>query len=359
MVYEDKKKAVIHREIMDDIPSKYDKMPGSFIFDATRPAAEQFEKTYGNMEKVASLTDVENHHADDLDKFVEQRTGSVIRRRATHAVGTVEVEGNGLIQPGDLFQTVSGVQFEAIEEKLIQGYGQVLIRSVLPGDVGNVPSGQITEMPVSLAGINKVSNPSPTTEGYAEETDASLRERYYERIQTPATSGNVYHYRNWAKEVPGVGGVRIVSLWSGDNTVKVIIIDSNMQPATVSLVEDVQEHIDPGITGLGNGEAPIGAFCTVVSAADRQIHVQFKVVKEQGYDDQLIIDAVSANITEYLKRIAFKQIFISYAQIGGLILESEGVIDYSDLTVNEGLENIILTDEEVATLGGVIIDNSP
>lgn len=353
-MFEDKKTAVIHEEMMDDIAKKYDKTDGSFVFDVTRPPAKQFKKAYENMGVVAGLTDVENLDGDELTKFVNQRTGQE-RRLATHAIGAVEVEGIGLINLGDIFQTPAGVQFESTQVKQIIASGTIRVRSVLPGKIGNVLANQIIEMPISLNGINTVTNYEPTAEGYDEESDADLRQRYYERIQTPATSGNIYHYRNWAKEVPGVGSVRVVPLWNGDNTVKVIIIDSSMQPATPTLVEQVQNHIDPGSTGLGDGEAPIGAYCTVVSAIAKPIDVNFKAVMDAGYDEQLIVENVSDKIITYLKSIAFKQTFVSYAQIGGLILESDGVVDYSNLTVNGDIVNIRITDEEVATLGGVTI----
>lgn len=348
----------IHERMMYNVDDEYDKTPGSFIWEANMAAAIEFSSMQEEIEFVESLMDVENLFGDELARFVNQRTGQE-RRIATHAIGTVEVEGNGLVRPGDLFQTSTGVHFEAVEEKTIQTSDSVRVRSVLPGFIGNVPAGQIIEMPVSLAGINMVTNSGPTADGYEEESDDELRQRYYERIQTPATSGNKWHYRNWAKEISGVGAVRIVPLWNGNNTVKVIIIDATMQPASLALVEVVQDYIDPGSTGLGDGEAPIGAYCTVISASNQKINIQFKVVKEIGYDNPLIVENASEKISEYLSRIAFKQNFISYAQIGGLILESDGVIDYSDLTVNGGTENIILTDEEVATLGGVTIYDSP
>lgn len=348
----------IHERMMYNVDDAYDKSPGSFIWEANMAAAIEFSTAQEEIEYVESLMDVENLVGDELARFVNQRTGQE-RRMATHAIGTVEVEGNGLVRPNDLFQTSIGVQFEVTAEKLIQGIGQVPVRSVLPGSIGNVPAGQIIEIPVSLAGINNVTNSVPTGDGYEEESDDELRQRYYDRIQTPATSGNKWHYRNWAKEVSGVGAVRIVPLWAGPNTVKVIVIDSTMQSVSELLVKAIQDHIDPGKTGLGDGAAPIGAFCTVVSAIERPILVSFNVVMVQGYDDQLIIDAVSGKITAYLKHIAFQQNFISYAQIGGLILESDGVIDYSNLIVNDGIDNIILTDEEVATLGGVTIYDSP
>ncbi|KYG92346.1 baseplate J family protein [[Bacillus] sp. KCTC 13219] len=355
-MFENRNTTIIHNEILDDISNQYDKTNGSFIFDVTRPPAKQFEKAYESMNKVARLIDVENLHGEELEKFINQRTGQE-RRQATHAVGIVEVEGDGLIQVGDLFQTLGGVQFESTEVKLIQTNGSVRVRSVLAGDIGNVPAGQITEMPVSLSGINKLTNPAPTSEGYEEESDVELRQRYYERVQTPATSGNIYHYRNWAKEIPGVGAIRVLPLWNGDNTVKVIIIDSNLLPASNILVEQVQNHIDPGSTGLGEGEAPIGAFCTVVSALAKPIDINFNVVMEIGYDEQLIIQNVSDKIITYLKSIAFKQAFVSYAQIGGMILESAGVVDYTHLTVNGDVVNVSVSDDEVAIIGGVTIDS--
>lgn len=354
-MFEEKTTSAIHDEMIEDIPDRYDKTDGSFVFDVTRPPAKQISKAYQQASDVAALLDVENHHDEDLDLYVNQRTGQE-RRQATHAVGVLDVEGNGRIEIGDLFQTRNAVQFESLENKVINENGTIRIRSVLPGDIGNVPADQITEMPVSLSGINNVNNTSHTSEGYEKESDEELRSRFLERVQTPPTSGNIYHYRNWAKEIEGVGAVRIVPLWNGDNTVKVIIIDSNKQPSSDLLVEKVQEYIDPGGKGLGEGEAPIGAFCTVVSAKPKEIDVNFKVIMEQGYDNQLIVDSVKENVTEYLKDIAFERNFVSYAQIGGLILESDGVIDYSDLTVNDGIENITLTDEEVAVLGGVTID---
>lgn len=60
-----------------------------------------------------------------------------------------------------------------------------------------------------------------------QETDDELRARYYIKIQTPATSGNAYHYRLWSKEVSGVGDAKVYPLWNGNGTVKVLIIDSN------------------------------------------------------------------------------------------------------------------------------------
>ena len=71
-------------------------------------------------------------------------------------------------------------------------------------------------MPVQIAGIVSVSNSNALTGGYDAETDEAYYERYLLRLQTPPTSGNQYHYRLWALEVTGVGGVQIYPLGHGD-----------------------------------------------------------------------------------------------------------------------------------------------
>ncbi len=345
----------IHQEMLNDISDKYDKRVGEFVFDVTQVPANQLGKLYEySITEIADKLDIANLTGDELARRIKERTG-ITRRLATYAVGTLVAVGNGTINQGDIFETESGLQFEAVEAVTIAEEGTVKIRAIEAGASGNVPAQQITFMPVTLDNIDSVVNPQPTYDGFDAESDESLLQRYYERIQTPATSGNKWHYHNWAKEVQGVGDVRVFPLWDGDNTVKVVIIDANKQPASAEIVDEVQEYIDPGITGLGDGQAPIGAFCTVVSAESKDINIAFNLVLQEGYDEQDVLDTISENVIEYLKDIAFMQNFVSYAQIGSIIINSEGVADYTNLTVNGGTENIAIADDEVAVLGGVAI----
>lgn len=344
----------IHNEMLSDISDEYEKLPGSFIYDATRPTAIQLAKTDEQLEDAKKMLDVENRTGEALERWVFDRTG-IERRQATYSHGLLEVTGNGIVNEGDLFETESGIQFIATETVEINVSGMVRIRSVISGTIGNVPANQINKIPVTLEGITAVTNPLPTIDGFEAENDDDLRSRYKERIRTPATSGNKYHYRNWAKEVAGVGEVRVFPLWNGDNTVKVVIIDADRKPASNELVQQVQEYIDPNASGRGEGQAPIGAYCTVESATGYEINIEFSVTKKDGYTDQDIINIVSQNITNHLKEIAFIQNIISYAQIGAIIFNSEGVIDYENLLVNGSNVNITLRNEQVAVLGGVTI----
>ena len=53
--------------------------------------------------------------------------------------------------------------------------------------------------------------------------------------------------------------------------------------------------------------------------------------------------------------MAFKDNYISFAKVGNIIIDSTGVLDYSDLKINDGTSNILIEDDEVAVLGGVTI----
>lgn len=343
-----------HNELLSGISDDYEKVPGSFIYILTRPTAKQLVDIDNKIETINTKLNIENLNGMELATRVNDRTG-LTKKLATYSIGILQALGNGTININDLFETNAGIQFVSIETVTIIGSGFVKVRCTQAGTIGNVPANQIVHIPITINGITAVTNLEPTKDGFEEESDDDLLARYYERIRTPATSGNKAHYINWAKEVTGVGEARCFPLWNGDNTVKVVIIDANRQPASIDIVEDVQEYIDPNITGLGDGVAPLGAFCTVVSARGKSITLSFVAVKDAGFSDDEIIQNVSANMIQYLKSIAFKEAYVSYAQIGSIILMSEGIKDYSDLLVNGDNGNIELQVDEVAILGGVTI----
>jgi len=349
------KAEVIIQEMLKAVSEGYEKRPGSFIYDALMPAAERFEDTDSTIDATKEKLSIENLSGDELAQRIKERTG-IERKEATRAIGSVFVMGTGTIHVGDLFETSGGTQFRSVERRNIAVSGMVKVEAVEAGANGNVPANTITLFPVTLAGFTAVNNISPTEDGFDAESDKDLLTRYYERIRTPATSGNKAHYKSWAKEVPGVGDARVIPLWNGDNTVKIVIIDSDKRPASEAIVKAVQDHIDPGVTGTGEGEAPLGAFTTVTSAAGVPIDVSVTITLSDGYSTQQAIDNILSSLVLYLKEIAFVETIVSYAKVGAAILESEGVEDYSALRVNDGTSNISIQNEEVAVVGTVTVD---
>lgn len=351
-MYEDQTFEVMLDRILARVSKTVDKREGSIIYDAVAPAAAELAITYIQMEYIHSKLDAENLISDELEMFVKQRTG-IERKRATKAIR----KGIFSKADGSSFDISIGTRLtgENLYYKVVAniGDGEFEVECEGPGDVGNVYVG--TLIPVEyINGLGKVELADILIPGYNAESDVSLLTRYYERIRTPATSGNIYHYRNWAKDVEGVGDVKVIPLWAGDNTVKVVIIDDNKLPAEPGLIEKVQDYIDPDSKGLGEGQAPIGAFCTVVSAISKELNISFTVTRDINITYDEMLKSVKDNIQKYLsEEITFKQNIISYAKIGALILSSKGILDYKDLLVNEEISNIMLDIEEVPILGQV------
>ena len=57
-----------------------------------------------------------------------------------------------------------------------------------------------------------------------------------------------------------------------------------------------------------------------------------------------------------MTKISFSKGYVSYAKIGQAILNTDGVIDYTNLTVNQSTNNVPITETQIAVLGVLKID---
>ena len=356
-------------EMIAEVPGTYQKTTGFFIWDILRAISIVFVNIYSVLAYIAGLDDLSNFDYDDLVRFVYQRRGIEAKEAsASQAVLTVTAGDGGTISAGDIFETESGIQFEALEDVEFTTGTEFEVQCTETGEEGNVAAETITVIPKTIQGLTSVINYEAASGGYDAETAASIIERYEEDLQNPIVSGNIYHYKKWAKEVTGVGDACIKPLWNGNNTVKVIIIYSDYELADDDLIAEVQEYIDPYTEdedgnrtgwGCGNGEAPIGAYCTVATASAVEINVSFTLTLKSGVEEEEAAEEIKTAITDYLHSIAFDDDinYVSYAKIGACIIGCESVYDYSDLLVNDDTDNITLsdtdTDRELAVLGDI------
>ena len=340
--------------MLSAMPESYQKTVGFPTYDLLAAASIPMEELAAQLQETAEKLDPAKLTGEELENYIKSRSG-LTRNPPTYASGILQVTGNGTVNEGDLFESAGGIQFAATATVEISGSGDVPIRCTTPGAAGNLPAGSVTMMPVQIAGIVSVSNSDTLSGGYDAETDQAYYDRYLLRLQTPPTSGNQYHYRLWALEVTGVGGVQIYSLGHGDNTVDVVLIDVDGQPADEELIGRVQTYIDPGSKGLGEGEAPIGAYCYVSGAEPKELDISMTVQTLPGAEQEAVTAAVKAAVAAYLKGIAFAQDYVSYARINAAVLEAEGVQDVSGLTVNGATANVAIGERQVAVLGEVSI----
>lgn len=219
-------------------------------------------------------------------------------------------------------------------------------------------AGEITLVLGDLSGTVSVVNEDAFEGGTDEESDESLLDRYYRRAQRAATSGNVAHYEDWALSISGVGNVKVIPLFNGPGTVKVVILGTDARAPDSAIVQSVQDYIDPNQNGDGSGVAPIGAQCTVAAAQEVSIDVSADVTLASGATIEQVIEDFNAGLDEYLAGLAYTDPLVRYTQISGILLGIPDIIDFTNLTVNNGTANVSIDIDsgDVAVRGTVTLN---
>jgi len=337
----------ILKKMLDRVPDKLDKREGSIIYDALAPAAIALRNMYVEMDTILS----EAYASTAEGEYLERRTSEMgIERQVSEKAvrkGYFYGEGNVLtdIPIGSRF-SIESLNYAAIE-KLDTGVYKMECETA--GTVGNESMGNLVPIEY-ISGLARAELGELIEAGIDEESDEKLLERYLLKVRQPTTSGNAYQYKQWVLAVSGIGAAKVFPLWNGAGSVKVVIADSDQQPASEALVSEAAEYIE--------SVRPIGAEVTVTSAVGKEISAAATVVLASGYPLQKVQDKFAAVLKEYLADIAFDATYVSHARIGTLLLSTDGVLDYNELFLNDEAVNIALGDEEIPVAGNVTLEVS-
>lgn len=355
----------IHRRMLEKSPPGISTREGDFYWDATRPTAiEKAEMTQLKLQNILRLAFPQTSYGQYL-KFLGEMKG-VFQHEATPATGTIQMAGQpgASIPSGFIVFTEDGGALPAIgfiltETAKIGQDGTVLVNAecMEPGTIGNVAANTIVLLERFLNGVSSVTNPEPTSGGTEIEDEESFRNRILAAYDEPL-SGAKKDYERWAKEVPGVGEVYPIPLANGPGTITVLITDSNGQPANQALIDAVQAHIAPD-GRKGGGLAPIGALVTIDAPEVLIINVSATLIMESDYSLDTIEDVLLDNLREFLSEFEINTGDrplgrITTTRLGYAILDTEGIVDYENLTVNNGLF-VEIPVGEVPVLGEVTL----
>lgn len=316
---------------------------GTFSFDELAANAKEFEKAYAEMSLIIEAAFPQTSWGIYLERLADALAG-LSRRAATSAIVELTITGKAgtAIPKGYQFTTEGGTAFATDAAAVIgdDGTANVKATATTAGAGGNVKANTITQMPVTLYGVDAVTNAAAAHDGYEEEADDSLRERLLFVVRRPVTSGNANHYWTWATSVSGVGQCKVIPLWNGPGTVKVLIVDANNKVASDTLIKAVADYIEE--------VRPIGATVTVVSPEPVTVNV------EASIEGTLNTDDFKTAMTKWLKSKSLTLTKISPAQVGRLLLDC-GASDYDveSVKLNGSASSLNLTDEQIATVGEV------
>lgn len=321
----------------------------SLVYNSLMPCC--YELSYQSMmldeatKMVFASSALENKYSECLERRCLEEISE--RKKATIATGTIKIVGKkkAKLPQKTLVATSLGITYMTQEEVILDdnGIGYVGIIAEKEGSKYNANIGEICCLPIKYEGILSIINEEKITNGYDQESDEDLYNRYLLKIRTPATSGNKYHYEQWASEVTGVGFAKCIP---GKGHVKVIITNSNKRAANKELIEETAEHI--------NSIRPVLAgVLEVVTVKEIAINITANIEIDTSVVLGDIQNAFINEIQKYINDIVFKSKKISIAKLGGLLIGINGVIDYSNLKINGTNNNIALGEEEIAVLGNV------
>lgn len=276
------------------------------------------------------------------------------RTPATTAHVTVTFSGDdGITIPaGTVVLSNSGLRFATQWEAVISGgSAEVSASAVESGSIYNVAAGTVTRLSVSMGGISGVTNKAPGEGGADAESDASYYERIHTFLSEPVASGNVNHYKQWARSVSGVGNAAVIPLWNGNGTVKVVVASEDNQPVDGSIVTQTAQYIE--------SVRPIGAEVTVVSVQALSINIKAICTLEGGVLPATVQEELENRVAQmFLEMEMGAEEPVRYNRVMVALLSCQGVVDCSSLTINEGTSNIAVTTEQVPLLGTVTITPS-
>ena len=368
-------------EALSKVPDNVDKREGSIIRDALSPCCYEAAKHILYLADIIEQTYIETANGLWLDGRVIE--GGVTRDPATYAkkLGVFKTQldepcqisiGQSFSTVGDTILNYTAVQVYVNEDGDVVP-GSYIMQCNTVGSVGNSYIGRI----VPNDYIEKLASAEITTllyPGEEEESDDSLRERFLANLMKTAFGGNIAQYRQWAKEIPGIGGVQVYPVWAGGGTVKLSIIDTDYNSCSSEFCQTILEKFDPensgGETGLGLGIAPIGHKVTVSTPLPRTINVSGKITLLPGYKLETLLPQIKLALEEYLLslRQAWENsdnennysVIVYLGRINFAILNVKGVSSAYELQLNGTDTDIRLTEtsslQEIPVLGTVSLD---
>lgn len=392
---------VTYKEILERMLSrvsdKFDKREGSVIFDTHSSTALELEILYVELNTLIAEAYGDTASREYLIMRCKER--GITPYKATHAVLKGEFTPTSIDVTGKRFN-IGSMNFFVLE-KIADGEYQVQCES--PGIVGNQQMG--TMIPIDyIEGLETAELTEILIPGEDEEDTEDLRQRYFTSFNEKAFGGNVQDYLAKTNAIPGVGSTKVTRVWNNDlrpaemipsaavktwydtikptlsgepaawlttvfnaaadkklttgGTVLLTILNSDYGVASDTLIQTVQETIDPDENaGEGYGIAPIGHIVMVESAKIKNVTVTTNITFDVGYSWSNLQSSINEVISSYLLELRktwadTPYLVVRISQIETRLLSVKGIVDIESTKINGASDNLVLGKYEVPMFGG-------
>lgn len=349
------------------VPNTFDKRDGSFMQTALAPAAYALEEYYMALNLVQGSGFVQTATGESLDNLAV--IAGLTRYPASPAVrlGVFNVA----VPIGARFSTIGGADsINFVVTAATSNPLQFQLTAETAGTIGNGYTGPI--LPITFVeGLTSSEITDILVPGDEPETDEAFRERLISALNERPFGGNIASYREAIMAIDGVGAVQVYPTWNGGGTVKCSILGSDYNPASSTLVSNVQNEIDPPPGGSGLGKAPIGAQVTIVAPSAVTVNVSAAVTLAPGFTLDQVKPLITAAVSDYLLAVRkdwgtpVSETEVSYSsdvyvsRVLAAMLTVSGVINSANVKLNGSAADLNLTEsgttQEVPVMGTVTL----
>lgn len=290
--------------MLDNVPNDIDKREGSIIYDAVAPAAMVSAQQSLSLANIIRETYIKTAQGEFLDyRAVEHGT-------SRYAATNTEVKARFNDDDGKPVNVEVGDRFASIAESPIfytvikaNDDGTAEMQAEESGTIANSYLGQV--LPVTpndnLAWAEIIEITIPARD---EENDEHLRARLLNTNSWVAYGGNVADYLDMTSKISDVGATQVYPVWNGAGTVKLVILNNDLMPASQTLIKKVKEEIDPEDNETqGYGLAPIDHQVTVVAPETFEVNITMNVTIAENANIDTIRTNIKASLEELFKSL--------------------------------------------------------
>ena len=290
--------------MLDNVPNDIDKREGSIIYDAVAPAAMVSAQQSLSLANIIRETYIKTAQGEFLDyRAVEHGTSRYEATNAEVKAKFNDDDGNPVnVEVGDRFASIaeSPIFYTVIKAN---DDGTAEMQAEEAGTSANSYIGQVLPVTpndnLAWAEITEVTIPARD-----EENDEHLRARLLNTNSWVAYGGNVADYLDMTSKISDVGATQVYPVWNGAGTVKLVILNNDLMPASQTLIKKVKEEIDPEDNETqGYGLAPIDHQVTVVAPETFEVNITMNVTIAENANIDTIRTNIKASLEELFKSL--------------------------------------------------------
>lgn len=335
---------------LDQIDADIDKREGSIVYNALAGNSVEAQLLYIALDSILNETFAETATRENLIKRAAERglTPEPATRARLKGVFNIDVPIGSRFSLDDM-------NYEVIE-RISQG--EFVLECETFGNEGNLYLGPLVPIDY-IDGLTSAELTEVLIPGEDEEETEALRRRYFNSFNSQAFGGNRQDYKDKVNSLQGVGGVKVYRAWNGGGTVKLVVINSLFQKPSQTLIDTLQETIDPiGEQGEGVGLAPMDHIVTVFGVDETTINIASNITYQDGWSWPEVEPYVLETIDSYFASLnetwaEQDALVVRISQIETRLLNIPGIIDIADTTLNGEQENIVLHPDAIPKRGVV------